>query len=228
MTKQHWKIAVFDIDGTIFRSSLLIELVESLIDDGLFPKNSRKGFEKEFRAWLDRKGEYEDYIMAVVHVFIKNIKGVSQKRFMKNVNSVVDFHRDRVYRYTRDLISDLRKKGYYIVAISHSPIDIVGSFATSFGFDDYYGKVYEVDSKGLFTGNVTDQANKAEVLERIVKEKSLSLKGSIGVGDTEGDIPLLSMVENPICFNPNQNLYKHAMKNKWKVVVERKDMIYKM
>ena len=31
------KVAVFDVDGTIFRSSLLIQLVERLIADGLFP-----------------------------------------------------------------------------------------------------------------------------------------------------------------------------------------------
>jgi len=32
------KIAVFDIDGTIFRSSLLIECVEAMISAGLFPE----------------------------------------------------------------------------------------------------------------------------------------------------------------------------------------------
>lgn len=30
------KVAVFDIDGTIFRSSLLIELVEVMVQHGLF------------------------------------------------------------------------------------------------------------------------------------------------------------------------------------------------
>jgi len=31
------KLAIFDIDGTIFRSSLTIELLESLIEEGVFP-----------------------------------------------------------------------------------------------------------------------------------------------------------------------------------------------
>jgi HAD superfamily hydrolase (TIGR01490 family) len=231
MPKKSQQIAVFDIDGTIFRSSLLIELVEALITDGLFPKKAKKEYEKEFRDWLDRKGNYEDYIVAVVNVFVKNIKGVSYKKFKKNVNQVVDYHRDRVYRYTRDLIADLRKKDYYIIAISHSPIEIVATFATAFGFDDHYGKVYEIDAKGNFTGNILDDrrmSNKATVLQSILHKTGLSLSGSIGVGDTEGDISLLEMVENPICFNPNQNLYKHAQKLGWKVVVERKDMIYEI
>jgi len=54
----------------------------------------------------------------------------------------------------------------------------------------------------------------------------LTLKGSVGVGDTESDIAFLKMVEKPICFNPNQKLYQYAKRAGWKIVVERKDVIY--
>lgn len=63
------KVAIFDIDGTIFRSSLLIELVEVLIELGLFHTKVRAEYEREKVRWLDRKGDYEVYIMAVVGVF---------------------------------------------------------------------------------------------------------------------------------------------------------------
>ncbi|MFP4022372.1 MAG: hypothetical protein ACLFTS_00805, partial [Candidatus Paceibacterota bacterium] len=49
---------------------------------------------------------------------------------------------------------------------------------------------------------------------------------SVGVGDTEGDISFLEMVDHPLCFNPNKNLYRHALISDWNVVVERKDVIY--
>jgi len=48
----------------------------------------------------------------------------------------------------------------------------------------------------------------------------------VAVGDTEGDIGLLESVTQPICFNPNQALYTHAKRQGWKVVIERKDVIY--
>ncbi len=47
------------------------------------------------------------------------------------------------------------------------------------------------------------------------------------MGDTETDISFLKMVDNPICFNPNKNLYNYAKKKGWEIVVERKDVIYK-
>ena len=49
--------------------------------------------------------------------------------------------------------------------------------------------------------------HKDRMLKYLVKKFNLSLKGSIGVGDTEGDVPVLKLVDKPICFNPNKNFY---------------------
>jgi phosphoserine phosphatase len=82
-----------------------------------------------------------------------------------------------------------------------------------------------------FTGVVIDEhviLNKANILKRAVEKEGLTLKGSVGVGDTESDISFLELVEKPICFNPNKRLYTYAKRNDWKVVVERKDVIYEL
>jgi len=65
-------------------------------------------------------------------------------------------------------------------------------------------------------------------LKRAVEKEGLTLAHSIGVGDTESDIPFLELVAQPICFNPNMNLYRYAKRMKWKVVVERKDVVYEL
>jgi len=59
-------------------------------------------------------------------------------------------------------------------------------------------------------------------------EHKLTFEGSYGVGDTESDISFLKLVENPIAFNPNQNLKAAAEKEQWKIVVEKKDVIYEI
>ena len=53
------KVAFFDVDGTIFRSSLLIELVEGLIERGIFPSEVSKEFSRSKSAWENREGTYE-------------------------------------------------------------------------------------------------------------------------------------------------------------------------
>ncbi len=97
-------VAFFDIDFTVFRSSLLIELVERLLDSEIFPKEARGEFDELERYWRDREGSYEDYINAVVKVFRKNIKGVFYGDLADIGREVVAEHSKRVYRYTRDLI----------------------------------------------------------------------------------------------------------------------------
>lgn len=52
------------------------------------------------------------------------------------------------------------------------------------------------------------------------------MEDSYGVGDTASDISMLEIVDRPIAFNPNHQLYDHARKAGWRIVVERKDMVY--
>lgn len=225
------KLAVFDIDGTIFRSSLLIEITEAFIEAGIFPKKVKNVYALAYKNWANRVGSYEDYIAAVVCAFQDNIKGVKHRDFMRIAMQVMESQKDRVYRYTRDLVKELHKKKYYLLAISHSPCEIVEAFCEHLGFDKVYGRVYEVGKDNLFTGQTLylDLINdKANILKHAVQKENLTLQGSIGVGDSEGDISLLKMVDNPICFNPNNKLYQYAKRRDWKIVAERKDVIYQI
>ena len=222
-------VAIFDVDGTIFRSSMVIELMEALIEKGIFPPDVAKEYESEYRMWFEREGGYEEYINAVVKSFMKNIKGVHYGTFSDISKEVVGEQQKRVYRYTRDLIPQLKKEGYYLLAISQSPKTVVDAFCKGLGFDKVYGRIYEIGPQDLFTGVVVDEhliMNKATIVRRAVEKEGLTLDGSVGVGDTEGDMSFLELVERAICFNPNKNLYTHARRMGWKVVVERKDVIY--
>ena len=223
------KVAIFDIDGTIFRSSLLIELTEALVREGVMPESVRRHYVRERARWLDREGSYEDYIWAVVRVFEAKIKGIPNEAFLRVSQQTVAVHGKRVYRYTRDLIAELHRKGYYLLAISNSPTVILRPFCEKWGFDKVYGRIYEVGEDGKLTGKtehldlITD---KAKILRRAAERQGLTLKGSVGVGDSESDIPFLKLVEKPICFNPNLKLRAVAKRRGWRVVVERKDVIY--
>jgi HAD superfamily phosphoserine phosphatase-like hydrolase len=223
------KVAFFDIDGTVFRSSLFIELVEGCIREGVFPKAARTRYAYEYQAWRNREGTYEAYIEAVVASFMEHIRGVYYGDFADVGHMVVERQGRQTYRYTRDLIHTLREQDYFIVAISQSPKTILDEFCAGYGFDKVYGRLYELGPRDLFTGVVSDVdfiADKSRVVERVIEKEGLTLEDSIGVGDTEGDIPLLASVANPICFNPNQALYSYAQREGWQVVVERKDVVY--
>lgn len=229
--EQKRPVAVFDIDGTIFRSSLLIELVDRLILRDIFPEAARTEYERAQEEWLDRKADYAPYIKKVVNSFAKHAKGVPYGDVADVAGEIIEEMKHRTYRYTRDLITDLKKRGYYLLAVSHSPKFIVDGFAYEHGFDKSYGTFYTTGATNRFTGEIEDEhviMNKANILTRAVEKHNLTLKNSIGVGDTESDISMLAMVEDPIAFNPNRALYRHASQRLWKIVVERKDVIYEL
>ena len=219
-------MAVFDIDGTIFRSSLQRELMMSLTKFGVFPPIVRKELEKDFFSWVDRRGSYEHYIQQVVRSYERRIGGVVVQDIKHVARLVIENQKNRVYTYTRDLIKELRPT-HHLVAISGSPIEIVREFNRYWRFDAVYGMVFEVVGD-RYTGKVTylPLTDKLQVMADYVAEHRLSLKGSVGVGDTESDASFLGAVTRPICFNPNQNLYRVAKRKGWQVVVERKDVIY--
>jgi len=224
------KLAIFDIDGTIFRSSLVIELVRALVRQGVFPPSANKEVQKEYLAWLDRKGSYSDYINKVVKIYIKYIKGKNFKAIDSIARQVIKFQKDRVYRFTRDLIKQLKRQKYFLVAISGSPSYIVEEYAKAIGFNKFYGTELEIKN-GKFTGkvlNLDSAFNKAKIVKLLVRDHNVNLKQSMAVGDTESDVAMLSLVGKPIAFNPNHQLAQVAKKRGWKIVVERKDVIFEM
>lgn len=229
MKESQRKFAVFDIDGTIFRSSLLIELVRELIEHGIFPRSVERIYGEEFHRWLDRHGTYEEYINKVVEAYRINIKGVLLKRVLEVSERMMIFHRNRVYSFTRDLVNKF-KKSHFLLAISHSPYHVVEPFCREWGFQKVYAQIYKVNDHGIFTGGVEYEdliRDKGKILKRAIEKENLTLAGSMGVGDTESDIEMLKIVSRPIAFNPNKKLHQTARRYKWEIVVERKDMIYK-
>jgi HAD superfamily hydrolase (TIGR01490 family) len=223
-------VAFFDVDGTLFRSSLLIELVEELCREGVFPTDAQTGFARAHAAWLAREGTYDAYIDAVIQTFMMHIKGVHYGQLADIGRRVVALKSKRVYTFTRDYVQKLKTEGYMVIAISQSPKTVLDEFCRQYGFDKVYGRMYEIGPTDCFTGVVTDEhliSNKSNIVNRVFeRHPELTRAGSIAVGDTDGDIPLLESVDRPICFNPNQTLLDHAKSQGWEIVVERKDVVY--
>jgi len=225
------RVAFFDIDGTIFRSSLLIELINELVARNIFPKKAGNEIIGKHIAWLDRVGRYDEYLYQVVLVHLKYIKGCRAEDVKRIVEVIIKEQGDRVYRYTRDLIKRLKSDGYYMVVISGSPIYMVKEFADRMGFDEAFGQILDT-KRGVFTGEIVNKNFRDK--ESIIKEFCASVKfgvdlaASLAVGDTDNDIPMLNMVGKPIAFNPNRILAEYAKKAGWDIIVERKDSIYKI
>ena len=149
---------------------------------------------------------------------------------MRAAKEVVPFFQNRTYVFAENLIKKLRSENYSIIAVSGSPSEIVEEYNKHLQFDAVFGSVYEIDVEGRYTGGSVFEPtkDKGQVVRQYLIENNLELIDSYGIGDTESDATVLEMVENPIAFNPNSNLKEIAEKNGWKIIVEKKDVIYEI
>ncbi|MFZ2125064.1 MAG: HAD-IB family hydrolase [Candidatus Saccharimonadales bacterium] len=222
--------AVFDIDGTIFRSGLYREAIYELLSAGKLPKSISNVFDPLEIKWKKRESDaaFNEYVHAMANAIDATLPQIRITDFEEATNRVYERVSDYVYVYTRGLVEDLKQKGYFLIAISGSQDELVKPFAEKYGFDVWIGQHYERGDE-FYTGKIAKtHKGKDVILKKIMSENNLDFTDSYAVGDTRGDIEMLSLVDHPIAFNPDRGLFEAARQNKWKVVVERKNMIYEL
>jgi len=227
--------AFFDIDGTLFRESLMIEHFKKLLryevlDEALWHSNIKKRYEN----WQKRRGNYDDYMLELASIYMQSMKGLDKAKMEFITNQVVDLKGDRVYMYTRNRIEWHKTEGHTVIFISGSPDYLVRRMAQRYGITDCRGTRYLVDEHDRFTGEVEqmwDAKSKRGAIDHFVQKYEIDLDASYAYGDTMGDLSMLEIVGNPVAINPTRELLSHlaaepALREKVRVAVERKDVIY--
>ncbi|MBC7746864.1 HAD family phosphatase [Pedobacter sp.] len=229
MKSQPRKLAVFDIDGTLFRWQLFHELVTELTLSNVFPAMTYRLIDDAWQRWRGGELPFGEYEKLVIDTLSENLPNISVATLTAAAQKVVAQSGHKVHYFTHKLLKDLQAQGYYTLTISGSQQELLDAFATKYHFDDWMGVVYK-QKDGHYTGSVSraTYGKKAELLtEWLVAHPEITLEGSVAVGDSDGDISLLAMVEQPIAFNPSEGLFKKAQQEAWPVVVERKNISYK-
>ncbi|MFZ1360471.1 MAG: HAD family phosphatase [Candidatus Saccharimonadales bacterium] len=228
MRKQ--KFAAFDIDGTLFRSGLYREVSYELTKMGKIPEEIANELTTKHREWRDRihGNAFEEFDQLLVVLFDGIATQIRVDDYDEAVRRVIQKKAENVYVYTRDLIKQCKNEGYFVIAISGSQVDLVEPFAMKYGFDTWVGSEWERGGE-FFTGRMKkSHTGKDVIIKRLIDEHDLTLAGSIAVGDSNGDVGMLGMVDRPIAFNPTAELYEKAARYGWTIVVERKNMMYEL
>ena len=228
--------AFFDIDGTIYRNSLLTEHFKKMIKYELIdPLDYEEKVKDTFKLWNERKGDYDKYLLSLTESYVNAMIGISEKDNDFVSDQVLNLSGNRVYRYTRERIKWHKEQGHKVIFISGSPDFLVKRMANKWGADDYQGSIYHTKD-GRFSGEISpmwDSRNKIKSLNRFCEKYNLDLEKSYAYGDTSGDYSMLKSVGNPIAINPSKEFLEKLRENqeiskKVQVIIERKDVIYKV
>ncbi|GAA0738249.1 HAD-IB family hydrolase [Clostridium oceanicum] len=229
--------AFFDIDGTLYREGLITEVFKKLVKYEIIkPERWYNEVRPEYIKWDKRQGNYDDYLLKIAYIYIEAIKGLHKSQVEFIAKKVIEQKGDRVYTFTRDRIKWHKEKGHMLITISGSPYELVKEMASKYKFDHFRGATYLMDEKEIYTGEVIpmwDSKSKKNAIEELVKKYNIDLSKSYAYGDTSGDFSMFKMVENPICVNPTKELIGKVLsdeevKKTLKIIVERKDSVYKL
>ncbi|MBC2578226.1 HAD-IB family hydrolase [Peptostreptococcus russellii] len=228
--------AFFDIDGTLYRDSLLIEHFRKLIKYELISKSEwSEHLQTTYNNWDKRQGNYDDYMFEITNQYVNAITGLKKSDIDFASRQVIKLKADRVYKYTRSRIKWHKDKGHKVIFISGSPDYLVEKMAEKYKVDDNIGSGYIVKN-GKMTGDIVpmwDSKSKDWALDVFIDKYNIDMSKSYAYGDTNGDISMLSRVGNPIAINPTRELLNHLgnskeLKEKARIIVERKDVIYEL
>ncbi|MDC7225909.1 MAG: HAD-IB family hydrolase [Spirochaetales bacterium] len=235
--KQNNTAAFFDIDGTLYRDSLMIEhfkklLKYDILDEALWHINVKHTYEN----WKKRRGNYDDYLLELAKIYTKALAGLEKTKMDFVTDQVIKLKGDKVYMYTRDKIEQHKQNGHLVFFVSGSPDYLVSRMAELYGITDSIGTKYHLDENGRYTGEVSamwDSESKKQAIRCLCGEYGIDLNRSYSYGDTNGDISMFRMTGNAVAINPTRELI-YQLKNdpelstKVKIRVERKDVVYKL
>jgi HAD superfamily hydrolase (TIGR01490 family) len=222
------KFAVFDIDGTIFRWQLYHELFDAFVTHGIISPKASTVVLSARENWRTRSDSYTKYEHALIDAVEPAIIGLDETEFHAIADDILRAKGHQVYRYTSKLLANLKTEGYLTIALSASHHELVERFCTLHGIDIAVGRKYEIKSGKVTEKSTLVYGRKAEILRDLITEHNLDVTDSYAVGDSASDIEMLAMVTHPIAFNPNTELKDAAMERGWPIVVERKDLAYRI
>lgn len=224
------KFAVFDIDGTLIRWQLYHAVVDKLASQGLLGRGVYKKLHEARMVWKRREQleAFRNYELELVKAYETALPNLKVADFDKMAAEVADEYKTQVYRYTRELAKSLKQKGYVLLAISGSHQELVESVGQLYGFDHVVGTQYLKEGDHFSGRQIFVADDKASALKKLIDQHNLTLQDSYAIGDSKSDAPMLDMVDNPIAFNPDQKFLEIIEEKGWPIVIERKNVIYKL
>ena len=185
--KNQFKLAVFDLDGTLTRERSIWEYIHIRLGKWY-------GFAEEYqKQFLAGKISYEEFCERDAQAW----RGMKVEELLEIVKTV-PFHPG-----ADELIVYLKQKGLKLSVVS-SGLSILSNWVhQKYGFD-YSVSNDLLHENGVLTGRVKIQVyydKKAEWVKRILERFNVRPEEVISIGDSVGDIDMFQMVGFSVAFN---------------------------
>lgn len=213
--------AFFDIDNTIVRGASLFHLARGLAKRKFFTFGDVSSF-----AWKQAKfrvggREDTDDIASVIDAALSFVAGHSVDEVVSLGDEIFDERiEDKLYAQTIALTRTHLSAGQRVWLVSAAPVEMASLIARKLELTGALGTVSEIVD-GTYTGKLAGAPlhgpAKAEAVRALADRENLDLALCAAYSDSSNDIPMLSLVGQPVAINPDAKLRRHAKAMGWHV-----------
>jgi phosphoserine phosphatase len=212
-------VALFDIDRTIYDGYVIFPLAGYLSESGIIARDTVENLCQDLRLYESRRVGYAATVQNLNIHLAAGLKDASPGSVLSATSAFLQTPEgNRFFPFTRPLMELLgATHDIYLVTGEVQPVgQAVADYLSAKG---YVSSEMEVHGD-LFTGNITrslaGREGKGTAIGRLFE--GYPLMDSLGFGDSEGDIELLSRVAYPFCINSTEGLEKVAVSRGWHLV----------
>lgn len=220
--------AFFDVDNTLVRGSTSILFGKVAFAGGALKRRDIWRFAYE-QVMFVRRGENNNTMAGFKERALSITKGHRIKELTDLMPRVYDQEiRPRLWPGTVRAVKEHLALGHEVWLITAAPQELGQLIADDLGATGALGTIVGHEN-GVLTGELVGDPlhgqAKRTAARRLAKERNISLKRSFAYSDSVNDLPLLTLVGNPIVVNPDKALKRYADAAGWNVLkFKRKEL----
>jgi HAD superfamily hydrolase (TIGR01490 family) len=215
------RAAFFDVDNTIVQGASMFHLARGLYRRRFFSNRDilRAAWKQAYFRFVGVEDpEHVAETRASALAFITGHRVSELEELSEEIFDEAMAH--RIWPGTRALAQLHLDRGQRVWLVTAAPIEIARIIARRLGLTGALGTVSE-HVNGVYTGRLVGEmmhgAAKAEAVAALATREGLDLQRCSAYSDSFNDLPMLTLVGDPVVVNPDHRLREHARAHGWRI-----------
>ncbi|MDP3007480.1 MAG: HAD family hydrolase [Methylococcales bacterium] len=212
-------LAIFDLDNTLIADDSDYLWGQFLVDQGIVDKEQYEHANAKF---------YEDYRQGkldIVEFLNFSLQPLAdnepEQLYQWRTQFIEQIITPILLKPAQQLIDKHRDRGDTLLVITATNRFVTEPIVKLYGIDNLLATTPEfIDGRytGGFTGVPCFREGKVTLLEAWLENSPHTLEGSWFYSDSHNDLPLLSLVDNPVAVDPDEKLTAAAKQADWSII----------
>jgi HAD superfamily hydrolase (TIGR01490 family) len=213
--------AFFDVDNTMMQGASIYHFARGLAARDFFTWRDLAQFAAKQISFRIKGVEDPAHMEEAKQAALAFVAGHKVEEVVALGEEIYDeLMADRIWSGTRALAQLHLDAGQRVWLVTAAPAELASLIARRLGLTGALGTVAE-NEDGVYTGRLVGEPlhgpAKAEAIRALAEREGLDLSRCSAYSDSANDLPMLSIVGDPVAVNPDAQLKRIARENGWKI-----------